>query len=120
MSLMLYCFLMMDGLCALFLVLAIVFGTVLFSALIYWMFESTLIPHFKSIAIVFSISTFLLCITPNTKQAAIIFGVPYMMNYSKDINLDKIPVKLVNYLNNYLDVEIDKMVKPKSEQEDKK
>ena len=55
----------------------------------------------------------LLCVTfiPTTKQAAIIFGVPYLINNAKEIHADQLPVKVVDYLNTYLDKEIKEMKK---------
>ena len=48
---------------------------------------------------------------PTTKQAAIIFGVPYLINNAKEIHADQLPVKVVDYLNTYLDKEIKEMKK---------
>ena len=46
---------------------------------------------------------------PSTKQAAIIFGVPMLLEQAQTMNADKIPVKLVDYLNTYLDAETKKI-----------
>ena len=48
---------------------------------------------------------------PTTKQAAVIFGVPYLINNAKEIHADQLPVKVVDYLNTYLDKEIKEMKK---------
>ena len=46
---------------------------------------------------------------PSTKQAAIIFGVPMLLEQAQNMNADKIPVKLIDYLNTYLDAETKKL-----------
>lgn len=48
-------------------------------------------------------------LTPSTKQAAIIFGVPMLIEQAQNMNADKTPAKLVDYLNVYLDSETKKL-----------
>lgn len=60
---------------------------------------------FSTLTIIFVSSTTAI---PTTKEAAIIFGVPVLIEQAKDAGADKIPTKLVEYLNTYLDSEIKK------------
>lgn len=85
---------------------------------IYWFVEGK--PHemskklpFKSVALTLLTLLALSIITPTTKQAAVMFGVPYLINNAKEVNLDKLPVKVVDYLNAYLDNETKKLMEVK-------
>lgn len=69
-------------------------------------FRKSLKPFLKMILpTAFLILVTIVTLLPTTKQAAIIFGVPYLIENAKGINLDKLPIKVVDYLNAYLDDE---------------
>lgn len=109
---MLYFFLVMDGLFATFMISTIFFGIILFISGLYFILENKIfIKRYGILSLAFFFSLLLAVLTPTTKQTAIIFGVPYLLENAQKIQLDKVPVKLVNYLNVYLDQEIDKIVK---------
>ena len=65
---------------------------------------------FKNAVITFAILLPIHIAVPTTKQAAIIFGVPYLIDKAAET---QIPVKVVDYLNAYIDNEI-KTLKEKS------
>lgn len=72
----------------------------------------------------FAITSILFMLTaaalPTTKQMAIIFGVPYMMSTLKDTGVDKIPPKIVEYADIYIDKELLKMRKELDQAKEKK
>ena len=67
----------------------------------------------KMLIISLAIFSLLVILIPNKKEAAIIFGVPYIINTVKDamknIDTTSLPPKAVDYLNAYLDKEIDNL-----------
>jgi len=111
-SLMLYFFLIMDSIVRLFIILSVILGILIFINLMVKLIENKfIIKRYVLLVGMFIFSLTLTAIIPNTKQAAIIFGVPYLMENAEKIHLDKLPVKVVNYLNVYLDQELEKITK---------
>lgn len=117
----LYCFLMMNGVVAFFSILTAI-GVILTVGLgVFFIVEGKTVPKKYYQLCAACMFTFLLAVlTPNTKQTAIIFGVPYLINKAHDINLTKVPVKIIDYVNTYLDKELDALLKEKNKTEDKK
>lgn len=114
-SLMVYLFLVMDGVVGLFITLSCILGFIAVLLTVHFLFEEdkpskTLISVWCLCFLFISLSA----ITPNTKQTAMIFGVPYILENTKNMQLEKVPVKIVNYLNAYLDKETEKLVTPKT------
>lgn len=113
---MLYCWQMLDSVCTVFGLITfisfIVFGVCLIiyftNAYITKNEKESVKYILKITAPVFIIFLTLSILTPTTKQAAIIFGVPMMLNQAKELQADKVPAKLIEYLNLYLDEEIAK------------
>jgi predicted secreted protein len=108
-SWMMYFFLMMDGIVGFFIVLTIILGCCILGIGIYTVGQSYEYKHWGKLLSAITISIILSIAIPTTKQTAIIFGVPYLLEKSSEIHLDKVPVKVVDYLNTYLDKEITKM-----------
>jgi hypothetical protein len=110
-SFLIYVLLMLDGLHNILTLTSVGLAVVTFILFgICWVEDKEFKLPKKLIATIVIISSILLVLIPNTKQAAIIFGVPYLLEHSKDLNLDKVPPKLVTYVNNYLDIELDKQI----------
>lgn len=115
-SFMIYLWLSLDSILNMLEFLVVLCGTVL---LLYAIFASDLdkdtreeTRKCKNIAFgVFLVLLPLIAFIPTTKQAAVIFGVPYLINNAKEIHADQLPVKVVDYLNTYLDKEIKEMKK---------
>lgn len=106
---MLYCWQMLNSICIAFgIVTALLLVAIAISLIGLGEGEVT-----KKTPIIFTILFVvfgtLLALTPSTKQAAIIFGVPMLLEQAQNINADKIPAKLVDYLNLYLDAETKKL-----------
>lgn len=111
---MIYCWLMLDGIKAFFIIVASI-GTIACFGEFAINFESFGKSKSMKVPAILGLITLIISavatIIPSTKQAAIIFGVPALIQSAKDTNADKIPAKLVDYLNTYLDNEIEKVEK---------
>ena len=85
-------------------------GAILIS-LAMWLIEGSLKTCRTTVILMctFIILITTLTLTPTTEQAAIIFGVPTLLEQAQNMNADKIPAKLVDYLNVYLDSETKKL-----------
>lgn len=112
---MLYCWQMLDAACTVFGIITFTSGSMLCVCLMSYFTlshtkeeEESIKYMSKIITPIFIISSTLSILTPTTKQAAIIFGVPMMLNQAKEMQADKVPAKLIEYLNLYLDEEISK------------
>lgn len=124
---MLYCLLKLDSINGLCTAFSIITGIALFVALVvfsirYFVEDETDTPgiiktSFKWLCITFCVTTLGTTFIPTTKEAVIMYGVPYMINKSSELNLDKVPKKLVDYTNAYLDQEITKLTTSNKRQE---
>jgi hypothetical protein len=122
--LMLYICTAMDSL--IHVVSGLAFASIMASAacVMYMLLESAYTKTVKRLIAFFAVLSVLLMLTsaalPTTKQTAIIFGVPYMMNTLKDTGVAKIPPKMVEYAEVYIDKELLAMKKELDQAREKK
>lgn len=106
-SFQIYVWLKLDSIHNTFLAFSLLMSALLIGAIIY----SSKVENWFSTKLLSALVVFfslIVLLTPTTKEAAIIFGVPALIEQAKDVGADKIPTKLVEYLNTYLDSEIKK------------